>query len=652
MRAVSVLAVFTVGLLLSGKAGADWFQDFDDGHVPNWEFLPSPFSPSDTFSADASNGYLSFAESRLGNQGGTYAIRAINTAEAFSDVRVSANVNIDPSIGTFMGLTVENLTDAYLFGVDFAVDGDVWLAQAGPAVNGIVQWGSKSHFDIPTALALDGSYFLELDIVGDQMTGRVYDTAGGTELINISHAIPSPLPGPLYAGVYSDTTLGIEHIHTGGSFDNVSAKSLPVTPPARRFIFSEPENVLSVSSNRFENLPHVSKDGLRVYFSSDSAEANVNQFGELPEIYMAERTSVDEPFGERVRLGGREGEVMFLGSVSDDERSIYFSSFSPAGGPEPLYVATRESMDAPFDFANAVALAELGSGQFGHVSNDGLRAYFYQNGPRVATRPNIDSAFTGVQSVGADANQFIEYETSDGLTLFSWTRSGGGQGAADLFAASRSSTHEPFGPFQNLGPVINSPADETFPFFHEATSTLYFSSDRTGTIVPQISKGQAPVRDLWQSKRSFAGDTDFDGLLTAADIDMLSEAVRSGEYHYNFDNNQDGIVDQADRTLWVDDEAFANTYFGDANLDGEFNSSDMTLVFSAAEYEDNITLNSTWAEGDWNGDGDFDSSDLILAFQDGGYEQGPKAVVAVPEPSSFVVILVGVLLGAIRRHCS
>ncbi|MEZ6121140.1 MAG: hypothetical protein R3C28_31865 [Pirellulaceae bacterium] len=138
------------------------------------------------------------------------------------------------------------------------------------------------------------------------------------------------------------------------------------------------------------------------------------------------------------------------------------------------------------------------------------------------------------------------------------------------------------------------------------------------------------------------GDFDDDSQLTANDIDLLAAGLRNPPIDSAFDANGDGVVSVNDHAYWV--HSLANTYFGDANLDGEFNSSDMTLVFSAAEYEDNITLNSTWAEGDWNGDGDFDSSDLILAFQDGGYEQGPRAgVQAVPEPASSTLWLLSLL---------
>jgi hypothetical protein len=61
------------------------------------------------------------------------------------------------------------------------------------------------------------------------------------------------------------------------------------------------------------------------------------------------------------------------------------------------------------------------------------------------------------------------------------------------------------------------------------------------------------------------------------------------------------------------------TSFGDSNLDGIFDSSDLVHVFQAGEYEDAVENNSTWETGDWNGDQEFDSSDIVFAFQSGGY---------------------------------
>jgi hypothetical protein len=77
----------------------------------------------------------------------------------------------------------------------------------------------------------------------------------------------------------------------------------------------------------------------------------------------------------------------------------------------------------------------------------------------------------------------------------------------------------------------------------------------------------------------------------------------------------------------------------------------LTAIFQAGEYEDNITLNSTWSQGDWDRDGDFTSGDLVVALQDGGYELGPRmATNPVPEPASFVIFVAALIGIAIRSR--
>ena len=50
-----------------------------------------------------------------------------------------------------------------------------------------------------------------------------------------------------------------------------------------------------------------------------------------------------------------------------------------------------------------------------------------------------------------------------------------------------------------------------------------------------------------------------------------------------------------------------NTYFGDANLDGEFNSSDLVISLAAGTYEQDV--DAGWLSGDFDGTGRFDSSE-------------------------------------------
>ncbi len=111
----------------------------------------------------------------------------------------------------------------------------------------------------------------------------------------------------------------------------------------------------------------------------------------------------------------------------------------------------------------------------------------------------------------------------------------------------------------------------------------------------------------------------------------------------------DQVTDAAQRERLV--HAIADSWYGDTDWDGHFNSSDLVRVFAAGEYEDLLADNSTWAEGDWNGDRDFATDDLVFAFQDGGYEQGYRFSQPVPEPTGLlgVVMLVAWRYGGRRR---
>lgn len=143
---------------------------------------------------------------------------------------------------------------------------------------------------------------------------------------------------------------------------------------------------------------------------------------------------------------------------------------------------------------------------------------------------------------------------------------------------------------------------------------------------------------------SVNGDFNGNGELDVEDIDLLTGEVIQMTDNLDFDVNGDGALNNDDRVFWVED--LKNTWFGDANLSGEFNSSDLVQVFQRAKYETGESAG--WGDGDWDGDGVFASGDLVLAFQSGGYEQGQRPAV-IPEPSSLVLML-GLFVG-ILGHC-
>ena len=144
------------------------------------------------------------------------------------------------------------------------------------------------------------------------------------------------------------------------------------------------------------------------------------------------------------------------------------------------------------------------------------------------------------------------------------------------------------------------------------------------------------------------GDFDGNGVLDAADIDALTAEVQAGTNTPSFDVTGDGTVDSADRNTWISE--LRNTWIGDSNLDGEFNSSDFVRVFTNGKFETGLAAN--WGEGDWNGDGVFTTGDFVAAFTDGGFEIGPRpATASVPEPTmSVLAFFAGIAVFASMRR--
>lgn len=135
-----------------------------------------------------------------------------------------------------------------------------------------------------------------------------------------------------------------------------------------------------------------------------------------------------------------------------------------------------------------------------------------------------------------------------------------------------------------------------------------------------------------------AGDLNGDGELSVADLEMLTQAISEASTESQFDLNLDGSIDSTDRDFWV--TSIRQTWFGDANLDGEFNSGDLVAVFQAGKFE--IDIDAGWHEGDWNGDLRFGTADLVKAFQDGGFEIGPRTEAStVPEPTAIFMLVTG-----------
>ena len=155
--------------------------------------------------------------------------------------------------------------------------------------------------------------------------------------------------------------------------------------------------------------------------------------------------------------------------------------------------------------------------------------------------------------------------------------------------------------------------------------------------------GLAPTPGVTSMVDPVTGDFDNDGALGEGDIILFCAGFRIN--NLEFDINRDGKVDGVDRQILIFD-LFGSTY-GDSNLDGVFNSGDLTVIFQHGEYEDATAGNSTWSEGDWDCDGDFTTRDFVLAFQQ---QSGGFAATAYDPPPAADVIASAISRDAQGNH--
>ena len=97
------------------------------------------------------------------------------------------------------------------------------------------------------------------------------------------------------------------------------------------------------------------------------------------------------------------------------------------------------------------------------------------------------SAWSAPVNLGPPVNTaFIEQAASlsrDGLSLyFHCGNCPGSIGGADIYVSQRAHTDDPWGPPRNLGPTINTTANEQAPRLSSDGRRLFFSSDRPGGI--------------------------------------------------------------------------------------------------------------------------------------------------------------------------
>ena len=138
------------------------------------------------------------------------------------------------------------------------------------------------------------------------------------------------------------------------------------------------------------------------------------------------------------------------------------------------------------------------------------------------------------------------------------------------------------------------------------------------------------------------GDFNADGILSAADIDLLSSEIGVATGDLTFDINGDGLVDLEDHQHWVENSSFANTFIGDADLNRTVEFGDF-LALSASFGQD-----GGWAMGDFDGNGEVGFPDFLALSANFGNSNA--SVASVPEPSSSVLLLLLSSMALLPRY--
>jgi len=153
------------------------------------------------------------------------------------------------------------------------------------------------------------------------------------------------------------------------------------------------------------------------------------------------------------------------------------------------------SVYADFMFGEPVNLGSVVNGpssseQMSCISHDGLEMYISWGTPEVdweicvSRRATTHSDWGPLENLGPVVNTPYEEScaciSADGLTLYFNSNRPGGYGSYDIYVTTRATKNDPWGPPVNVGPPVNGSASDATPWITTDGLELYFGSMRSG----------------------------------------------------------------------------------------------------------------------------------------------------------------------------
>ena len=160
--------------------------------------------------------------------------------------------------------------------------------------------------------------------------------------------------------------------------------------------------------------------------------------------------------------------------------------------------------------------------------------------------------------------------SKDGLSLYFGSTRPLGVGGEDIYVSQRESQDSEWGPPVNLGPIINTTANESVPAFSRDGHLMFFSSGRTG--------GSGGV-DIWVSRRE---DTDDDFAWQPPENlgpGVNSAATDAGPSY--FENDEVGVAQLYFNSNRPGGPGTSNIYVSEQMADGSFAAASLVVELAS-----------------------------------------------------------------------
>ncbi|MDQ3680440.1 MAG: hypothetical protein M3378_07845 [Actinomycetota bacterium] len=406
--------------------------------------------------------------------------------------------------------------DSRPHGIVAGPDGALWFTeQGGNKIGRITTSGVFSEYPLPNpgsgpheiAVGEDGNLWFT-EILGNRI-GRI-TTAG----VITEFPIPTPDSGAGYIVAGPDGAMWF-HERRANQIGRISIERPRYSEwSAATNAEAVPGTSASLNTPFADGCPLVSKHDRQLYIASNRPGGQ----GGL-DIWVAEGARRGRGWGEPQNLGPSINTAAneFCPTPTRDGHGLFFVSNRPGGcGGGDIYFTRRHpkrgwsepqnlgcSINSAAEEASPFPVGDelyFSSTRPGGFAADAPGAASGDSDIYVSTRQGdgtygVPSLVPGVNTAYDDARPNVG---RDGLEIFFDSNRPGGLGGFDIWTATRTSLSGPWAVPVNLGPAVNSSANETRPSLSWDATTLYFGSTRAGS---EAGPTGAPSQDIYFSTR-------------------------------------------------------------------------------------------------------------------------------------------------------